>query len=85
MSQKEKLLILFKMNRNTLTLQQILDAKISSKYTNRISELRALGYRIKCIEHKEAPLKNLYVLDGPTDQHFRRHFDSGGQGYLPFR
>ena len=85
MSQKEKLLALFQAKGNKLTLAEILDAKISSKYTNRISELRALGYRIKCIEHKEAPLKNLYVLDGPTNEHFRRHFDSGGQGYLPFR
>lgn len=64
MSQSKELLKLFEENGNKLTLGQILGnwTRVGSKYTNRISELRKLGYEVECVENKERPTDNLYIL-----------------------
>lgn len=64
MSQAKELIRLFYENGGKLTLGQILNAWkfIGSKYTNRISEIRRMGYDIECVENKESPTKNLYIL-----------------------
>jgi hypothetical protein len=70
MSQSSDLLSLFKENGNRLTLGQILEnwRIVGSKYTNRISEIREMGYTIECIEDKKEPTNNLYILGDSTSK-----------------
>ncbi len=62
MSQAERLLEMFRYNGGRLTLGQILDARISSKYTNRISEIRAMGHSVECKMNRDRPTETLYTL-----------------------
>lgn len=65
MSQKEALLNLFKMHGNKLTLGTILDnwKVVGSKYTNRISEIRRMGYDVSLVHtDREHPTNNVYML-----------------------
>lgn len=71
MNQAHRLLDLFHEHGNRLTLGQILDARISSKYTNRISDLRKMGYSVTCEEHRDSPTDNLYTLFEPKEGQFQ--------------
>lgn len=71
-SQADNLLELFRTHGNRLTLGDILEnwRLIGSKYTNRISEIRAMGYIVECIVDKKEPTNNLYELKEPTPIYF---------------
>lgn len=78
MSQADNLLDLFHQNQNKLTLGQILEAwrLVGSKYTNRISEIRDMGYDVECIQNFENPTENVYLLR----PRINISFDQQGQG-----
>ena len=61
MTQKERLLQMFRENNNQLTLGQILKSDLAAEYRARISNLRGEGYRIECTKNKK-PSLNTYTL-----------------------
>ena len=61
MSQKTDLLNLFRSNRNTLTLNQILNTSLAAEYRARMTDLRKEGYIIVC-ERAKKPSENIYTL-----------------------
>jgi len=62
MTQKERLLELFRENNNELTLSQIMQTTLGCEYRARISELRKDGLNIVCTIHRKSPSGNLYTL-----------------------
>jgi hypothetical protein len=74
MTQKERILWLFSMNGNKLTLGQLLrdPSGVGYKSTSRFSDLRKEGYKIDFIKG-ETPSQNMYVL---------QTYEADGQGRL---
>lgn len=74
LSQKQRLLDLFQIHGNKLTLGQLLNdpSGVGYKCTSRFSELRADGYQIDFVKG-DTPSLNTYIL---------RHYDQKGQGSL---
>jgi len=66
-SQRDQLLELFHRNGDRLTLGQIMGTTLAAEYRARMSELRADGYRIECVQGS-SPSQNLYVLSLPQKQ-----------------
>lgn len=74
MNQKQRLLELFQLYGNRITLGQLLKdpTGVGYKCTSRFSELRAEGYPIQFVKG-ETPSENLYILHS---------FEKDGQGEL---
>lgn len=74
MTQKERLLVMFQLYGNRLTLGQLLSdpSGVGYKCTSRFSELRQEGYQIDFVKGKTAS-ENTYVL---------RHYEQNGQSTL---
>lgn len=60
--QKERLLEMFRANGNRLTLGQIMQTTLAAEYRARLSELRREGFTIDCIQNRQKPTENLYIL-----------------------
>ena len=64
MSQKERLVELFKRYGGKMTLGQLLQYPEGYKCTSRFSDLRELGFKIDCSKG-ERPSDNLYTMTEP--------------------
>jgi hypothetical protein len=63
MTQKQKLLFLFKQNNNRLTLGMLLQYNVGYKAVTRFSDLRKDGYKIDLVhQDHEHPTNNVYEL-----------------------
>lgn len=61
MTQREKLLSLFRANGNRLTLAEILNTTLAAEYRARITELRHSGH-VVILERGKTPSENVYRL-----------------------
>ena len=63
MTQKEKLLMLFRANNYQMTLGQLLQYGVGYKAVARFSEMRKKGINIELVsQDRQHPSNNLYVL-----------------------
>lgn len=63
-TQKEKLIEMFRMNNNRMTLGYIMRTELAAEYRARMTDLRKQGYSIT-VKLGENPSDNLYTLVAP--------------------
>lgn len=64
LTQKEKLIEMFRMNNNRMSLSYIMKTDLAAEYRARMTELRKQGYSIR-YERGETPSENMYYLTAP--------------------
>lgn len=64
MTQKQRLIEIFRLNGFQMTLGKLLQYPEGYKCTSRFSELRDDGYNIQCVKGKR-PTENLYIMQPP--------------------
>lgn len=67
MTQKEKLLELFKSNGNTMTLGQIMQTPLACEYRARMTELRRQGFTILLARGKTPSENRYHIIPPATD------------------
>ena len=70
MTQRDKLLDLFRSHGHALSLRQILESEIGYEWRARATELRRLGFVIR-LERGPRPTENLYRLIEPEGAQMR--------------
>lgn len=85
MTQQEMIVDAFRRRGWTATLGELLEEghyTFSHKFTARISELRSMGYTIKC-ERGKTPSLNVYTMNPPKLNYTPEYaFADNGQGEL---